>query len=57
MPLWVAAVLAYPPAMGIATVLALRAARRPQGLYSGLIPFRVSVGDQAERWLRAQEPS
>lgn len=55
MPMWLAAVLAYPPAMGIASFLAYRAIRRGPSPYAGFMPFRVSLGDQAERWLRTQE--
>lgn len=50
MPVWAIVVIAYPPAMGVASLLALRAMRRAGGYWW---PFRGSVGDQAERWLQA----
>ena len=54
MPMWVAAVLAYPPAMGIASFMAFRSSRRAvQPVWRPSL-FRASIGEQAERWLQAQ---
>lgn len=53
--MWVIAVIAYPPLMGAACIAALvRASRQGQALAIARLPFRVSIGDQAERWLHAQ---
>ncbi len=55
MPLWIDAVAALMALTGLAGIVSgIRNAYRRPGPYELPVPFRRSIGDQAERWLRTQ---